>query len=506
MNLDDLSREELEELLELSWEMEDRIKRRYIDRMYPDEGTNGHMYGFDDAGNALQPQDETWSRHMYGKHLQFFEAGPKYTFRLFMAANRIGKTLAAGYELTCHLTGVYPHWWRGRRFNKPIDVWVVGVDSKSLREVIQDLLLGKVGTFGTGMIPYDAIDFDSLKDAKKADAGISTMRIKSEHGGYSVVNFKAYESGRDTFQGTAKDVIWMDEEPPEGIFEECAMRVMTTNGMVMMTFTPLKGLSELVHKFFDEQPFGDGPIGDTKYCTMATWDDVPHLTKKLKDAHLARMPEYERAARSKGIPALGSGVVYGIDPDLIFINPIPIPTHWERVAAIDFGWEDPTAILWGAISPDGICYVYSEHYMTKTPYAIHASAIEERNRQVGYKIPMVCDPSGGGRSSTDGRQVREQYIEMGIKMKNAKNAIVAGHESVRHKMNNGTLKIFNTCTNVKQEQQKYCWDDGKLKGSDHAMDALRYLIVSGLDIAEGPPKHDEFQGNRNVSGKYRGQY
>ena len=38
--------------------------------------------------------------------------------KALFGANRVGKTLTAAYEMTCHLTGRYPSWWKGRRGSK----------------------------------------------------------------------------------------------------------------------------------------------------------------------------------------------------------------------------------------------------------------------------------------------------------------------------------------------------------------------------------------------------
>jgi hypothetical protein len=71
------------------------------------------------------PDSGPLGREFYQKHLEFFAAGATYKERLFMAANRVGKTVAGAFEATCHLTGRYPHWWQGKRFDKATDGWAV---------------------------------------------------------------------------------------------------------------------------------------------------------------------------------------------------------------------------------------------------------------------------------------------------------------------------------------------------------------------------------------------
>jgi hypothetical protein len=69
------------------------------------------------------PDDGPLRRELYPRHLEFFSAAARFKERLFMAANRVGKSEAGAYEVTCHLTGEYPSWWTGRRFSEPVEVW-----------------------------------------------------------------------------------------------------------------------------------------------------------------------------------------------------------------------------------------------------------------------------------------------------------------------------------------------------------------------------------------------
>jgi hypothetical protein len=91
-------------------------------------------------------------------HMEFFEAGKAHRERLMLAANRVGKTEGVGgYEMALHLTGQYPKWWTGRRYDKAIRAWAAGDTGKTVREILQSKLLGPVGSWGTGLIPGDSI-------------------------------------------------------------------------------------------------------------------------------------------------------------------------------------------------------------------------------------------------------------------------------------------------------------------------------------------------------------
>ena len=61
---------------------------------------------------------------------------------------------------------------------------------------------------------------------------------------------------RGAFEGTEQDVVWLDEEPPLDVYVECLVRTMTTDGLVMVTFTPLEGMSDVVMSFLESQRAG----------------------------------------------------------------------------------------------------------------------------------------------------------------------------------------------------------------------------------------------------------
>lgn len=172
--------------------------------------------------------------------------------RCMMAANRIGKTWGVGgYEVSLHLTGLYPEWWEGRRFDHPIEAWVAGDTLTTTRDIVQAALLGSDRNWGTGLIPGEAIVGDPVMRAG-VTGGVDYVSVRHVSGSNSVLGFKAYDQGRKTFQGTAKHVIWLDEEPPEDVYEESLLRLATTNGLMICTFTPLLGLSKVALKFLPE--------------------------------------------------------------------------------------------------------------------------------------------------------------------------------------------------------------------------------------------------------------
>lgn len=239
LRLAELPRADRELLLALLSERMRRRSRRKIDTLFPELGP--------------------LRRELYQKHLEFFRAGLSYPERCFMAANRVGKTEGGGgYELALHLTGEYPSWWEGRRFAEPIHAWAAGKTAETTRDIIQSKLLGKVqrGTpkllDGTGIIPGANLGSVTWKNGIPDFA--DTIEVKhTPTGGWSVLGLKSYEQGRGAFEGTEQAVIWLDEEPPEEIYGECLIRTMTVDGMIMLTFTPLEGMSSVVIGFLPEE-------------------------------------------------------------------------------------------------------------------------------------------------------------------------------------------------------------------------------------------------------------
>ena len=200
-----------------------------------------------------------FAREHYKKHLEFFRVGALYRERCAMAANRVGKTFGmGGFEMACHLTGDYPKWWEGKRFRHPVRAWACGKTNETTRDIVQNVLLGDI-TFdgprkivdGSGIIPRDKIGVGLGNIGWKQGVAdlIDTIQIRHVSGGWSKLGLKSYQQGRGAFEGVAQHVIWDDEEPPLDVWSEQLMRLATTKGILMLTFTPLEGISEVVQQF-----------------------------------------------------------------------------------------------------------------------------------------------------------------------------------------------------------------------------------------------------------------
>lgn len=473
-----MNKYELEELDQLLAEAERRKKYFKLSSAFPSAGP--------------------FRRDLYSHALKFFKAGASFRQRCFIAANRIGKTFSAAYETTLHLTGRYPDWWEGRRFEKPIVAWAAGITNKTTKNIIQGELFGSFLDIGSGLIPKE--DVVKIVTKPGVSEGIETAYIKHYdkfgfEDGVSKIDLLSYDQGPDKFQGESVHWVWLDEEPSNPkIKEECLMRTMKTSsfpgGILVLTFTPLFGLSPVVLQFL---PGGRCPVDHVNpetgtWAIQVTWDDVPHLTASEKEELLQQIPPWMRDARTKGIPQIGAGAIYPISETDITVEPFQIPAYWPRCYGFDVGWHK-TAVVWAAQNPvDGVWYLYSEHYAGRDEPPIHAQAIKSRGRW----IPGVIDPAAN-RSRDDGTRLLQQYLDLDLDLSMANNAIEAGLSMVWQMLSCGQLKVFSTLQNWFMEFRTYHKDEnGKIPDMqpDHLMDATRYLCMSGIHVARADPVSD----------------
>lgn len=388
-------------------------------------------------------------------------------------------TVAGAAEWAMHLTGEYPDWWDGFRFDRAITV-IAGSESYELtRDGVQRLLIGPPASeaeWGTGYIPARCIKRTTRRMG--VSNALDTVTVTHVSGGTSTLLLKAYEQGRGKWQANTVDGIWFDEEPPPGVYFEGITRTNITQGPITVTFTPLKGVSTVVARYMNEES------PDRAVITM-TIDDAEHYTPEQRQKIIDSYPPNERDARTRGVPIMGSGLIYPIAWEDIEVKPFPIPDYWPRAYALDVGWNR-TACLWGAWDPsDGCCYLYSEHYRGQELPAIHAAAIKAR----GPWIKGVIDPAAQGRAQRDGEQLISDYRNQGLNLTPADNAVEAGLYEVWGLLSTGRLKAFSTLTNLRDEYTMYHRDEnGKIvKKKDHLLDCKRYLIRSGKAVSTVRP-------------------
>lgn len=410
----------------------------------------------------------------YPKQKDFHAAGTRE--RLFIAGNQLGKTLGGAAEAAMHLTGKYPDWWEGHRFIKPI-VMLAGSESYELtRDGVQRLLVGPPANkeeYGTGYIPQkDIVNTTSRMGVSNA---LDTVSVKHVSGGQSTLLLKAYEQGRGKWQANTVDYVWFDEEPPADVYFEGITRTNATGGLIAVTFTPLKGMSDVVARYMMEE-------SPDRSVTTMTIDDALHYTDEERERIVASYPPHEREARTKGIPSLGSGRIFPVPEEDVLCDPMDIPSIWPQIVGIDFGWDHPFAACRLAWDRDNdTIYVVSEYRQRESTPIIHAASI----KPWGPWLPVSWPHDGLQHDKGSGEQLAEQYRSQGLKMLQERatfddgtNGVEAGVSDMLQRMQTGRWKVFSTCKSWMEEFRLYHRDDGKIvKERDDLISASRYALM-----------------------------
>jgi phage terminase large subunit-like protein len=430
----------------------------------------------------------------YPYQQRFHDTSKDSNQRLLMAANRIGKSYCGAAEMSFHLRGMYPEWWKGRRYDQPITAWAGGVSNETTRDIVQAELLGSPDdpdAFGSGAIPKNYIIKTERKPGVPNAKSVALIRHVS--GGNSSLHFKAYEMGQEKWQGRSVDVVWLDEEPSREIYSQAVTRTLDRRGMVYMTFTPEAGMTETVAAFMNRIQSGQSLVN-------ATWDDASEKIKSLKgeNGHLSEVvmeqilsaySPHEREMRRYGRPSIGSGLIFPVDESKIIIDPVEIKDHWPRIAAIDFGWDHPTAVAWCAVDRDeDTFYVYDCHRESKASPAIHAQTIRSRP----HFIPIAYPHDGNRRDSMGNPGLADQYRNLGCNFllshfanppalgeNKGSNSIEEGIMAMLQSMEAGKFKVFSTLGNWFEEFRMYHRKAGKIVPfRDDLMSATRYAFQS----------------------------
>lgn len=416
---------------------------------------------------------------------EFHDAGRDNSERMLMAANRVGKTMSAGAEVSYHLTGDYPDWWQGKRFEHPTLVWTGSPTNETSRDIVQTELLGGLGEkLGTGWVPRRFIVGTPQTRQAGVKNVIDTFTVRHKSGGVSLCNLKTYEQGWQKWQGTAPHVVWDDEEPDDYmIYSESQTRVLTSGGILLVTFTPLLGVTELV------QHFQEG--GKGIYLKGASWNDAPHLAQDDKDRLASSYRVHEREARTKGIPMMGEGAVFPVTDESISVQAFEVPKHWARIKGCDFGIDHPAAgveIAWDR--DQDIIYLIDCYRKANELAPYHAAWLNKTNRM----LPVAWPHDGMNREKAGGKTLAQHYRDHGVNMlsKSARYPKAPGEEhdkggpqpvepivdEMLERMTTGRFKAFEHLAQFFEEKRSYHRKDGRIAAKrDDILKALFYAVM-----------------------------
>ncbi len=430
-----------------------------------------------EARDLKKRQNKLRDYSPYPKQMEFHAAGKTHRERLFAAGNQLGKTLAGGAEVAMHLTGQYPDWWQGKVIHGA-NRWIAGSESAELtKKGLQRMLLGPPdieAEWGTGMLPKDCI-LDVSKRQGPVGNCVGSILIKHTSGDTSSIALQSYEQGRSRWQADTVDGVWFDEESPLDLYTEGMTRTNVTQGPIIVTFTPLLGMSDVVKRFMVDKSPGT-------HTTTMTISDVAHYTAEARAAILASYPEHEREARANGTPMMGAGRVFPIPESGVKIAPFNIPPHWPRIVGMDFGIDHPAAMVWCAWDRDtDTIYVY-DAWRGKDHTPPMMSLIY---RPRGEWIPVAWPHDGLQRDKGSGEQLAAQFRAAGVSMLEKRatfddgtNGVEAGLQDMLARMQSRRLRVFEHLGEWFEEFRMYHRKDGLVvKKMDDLMSATRYALM-----------------------------
>jgi phage terminase large subunit-like protein len=430
--------------------------------------------------------------------------------------------------MACHLTGLYAPDWPGRKFTKPIKAWAVGESLKMCRDIMQKKLCGEPGdveAFGSGMIPKHLLPVDGVVMARGEGNAYDTIQVRHKSGGVSTLRFRTYSAGRTALQGETLDFIWLDEEPDDfEVYSECLARISATGGCLIVTFTPLRGMSGISIRYrqehspdrtfvqmgIDDVPPAEGDSGSGS-------DDVPpgHLPLADRARIIEGFPAHEREARSRGEPMLGEGRVYatpesgasgGIVEDEDHLS---WPSYWPWGWGMDPGAGHPFGAALCCFDNDQkIMHIVAEVRMSDATIAQHVTSMRQIEKSLfnslGMEIPVAWPADTGVRDRQTMQPLTKLYAQYGLKMMmepaslpgitgQAKFSLEGGVAEIDAWERAGKWKVHRRCLAYLEERRLYHRKDGEIvRLRDDVLAAARYAFMNRryfkpLDVCRGVP-------------------
>ena len=318
------------------------------------------------------------------------------------------------------------------------------------------------------------------------------------------------------YQGQAYSWIGFDEIthlPTEFSWNYLASRLRTTDSEITpymrCTANPGGvGANWVKNRYINPFPPNESFIGNdglSRKFIPARLQDNPYLAKDGRyEQMLNAIPPTQRKQLLEGNWDVAEGAAFTeFDFDHHVIPPFEIPVNWERVKGIDYGYASESACVWGAVDGnDGTLIIYRELYRKNLTGLELGQVLTEMELEDPYSVSGVLDTACWSRTGTTGPTVGETLIRAGHKLRRADKNRIQGkiqiHEYLKLQQNGRPkIQIFNNCPNLIRELQSIPLDknnpeDVDTKASDHAYDALRYLIMSR------PKIQDSFSRIRNL--------
>ncbi len=364
----------------------------------------------------------------------------------------------------------------------------------------------------------------------------------------STIELMSYDQDLDKFAGVPRHWIHFDEEPPKPIYDECLARLVDYNGDHWVTMTPVEGMTWIYDELYEGQV--NNPDGIVEVIEVNTLEN-PYLPTEGVRELVKSYDKDQTDTRIGGSFVRQGGRVYkNFDPTPggihVLSDPIFEPAklfpqrNWLWIMGLDHGLNNPTAVLWMAIDPNGFCIVFDEYYQKERTIDQNAAAIKEKIRSHGrFPDLLIADPSIQNRNPVTGTSVQEEYQRYGLNFILGNNDVRAGIVRVKKYFNPHPyvgqrkyaleavpanpgkdakdeittipmLRFSPECSNTIWELKRYRWKtyankrlqyennpyDEPHKKDDHACDALRYIIMNRPDLhaTNGDVRSDQIDG------------
>lgn len=429
---------------------------------------------------TLQAQYEANPLLGYQPHAKQREFhGAKTYIKAFMGGNRSGKTTAGIVDDIIQAideSAVPDHLKPYKKFEPPFHCRIVCPSEKIMESIVFQKL-------------REWMPKDQYQGGEWGKAFSKSQRILTLKNG-SYFDFLTYEQDVDKHGGAAKHRLHYDEVPPQEIWNEGKMRLADYDGAdALFTMTPLEGLNWAYDELW--VPWEKGKLKDA-FIVVVDIDDNPYLSHDGRTKALEGYSSAELQARKKGRFVHFAGMIYPEFDRHQHVVPVsPIPKGAYVYVGIDPGMRVMAAALWAYVTPEGQVIVFDELALQGSNVAQTCKAIEIINAKHGDEHPIkprayIIDPSARNVVHQTGRSDQMEYTDHGIYTVLAQNAVPAGINRVKERLENGKLLIMASCPQLIDEFRKYRWkpkgrteDDPKdqpVKQDDHLLDALRYIV------------------------------
>lgn len=256
--------------------------------------------------------------------------------------------------------------------------------------------------------------FKGIKHGSKTSPWV-IWEWEDEHGGGTLWG-KSQDQGWRSFESDDVDLVVFDEEPEDPkLVSSAVTRTGTTNGVVVMAYTPLLGLTWAYWGYVEPTMKPDNLVSDRHWRTPGGEVEVIQFGMADNPAVVAgggverarndpTMSEAERQARLYG--------EYGFAEGLIFPQLVGIRSQSQSIYLLDklpedrpYSWTltiDPNKRHGGllvGIDHDGNRYCVAEHFREGWPDTQHGLAYKEIVKVTGLdslQVPTFADPGGAG--------------------------------------------------------------------------------------------------------------